>query len=631
MRKAQERGWAATAIVAIGLLVAPGACIGVLAQSEKDEPEECQETSKDKAAEQCPDSSSRGASSIATPGLDLHLEYRKRIAAAQEIAPLDFGMFGEQVSLYNGATEFSIHDIEIPGNAKDLPLRLSRKLAIDLQPQGGFAFYDSRLLGAGNWDIDVPYLVATYPTASGWLNCSTGLTPTVPLTFQTGEVWQGIQVNVPGESNRRMLSMLPSTPKPAGSATYRYTTAQRDVFECIPLTGGGEGLRMTTTNGVRYYFTVQAIRTAALIRKRDWIVDPVGGNISYTTIGRSRYYMLASKIEDRHGNTVEYAYNSSGHPARIWANDGREILVTYTSGRISSAVSNGRTWQYQYVASGSEYNLSKVIQPDASEWKYTYNGSLKPPAFSASETELNSYCDLDPPSITASYKLTATHPAGAIGQFYFSNRRHWRSGVAHSECTVEGIPPDQLVWNLSTPHFFDIMSLMSKTVTGPGIPAALVWDYDYWATDSLQGLFGDISLPTTYPCTTCDTEKTVVVTHPDGHSVHHRFGIQYWANEGRELGSQVRDAGNAIQKTDTITYLSDSAIDAQAFDGDFGAGMSDGSDPGSTRVRPVVQRITNQQGRDFIWEVKSGTGCPSSAYCFDTYARPTRITTRSTP
>lgn len=621
--------------MAIGLLVLPGAWTGAIAQSQEEESPQCEDpaTSKEKAAEECPQESPQSPMSTPLSGLDLHHEYRKRTDAAQEIAPLEFGLFGDQVSLYNGATTFSVHDIEIPGNAQQLPLRFSRKLAIDLQITSGLAIYDSRLLGAGNWDIDVPHLVATYPTSTGPVSCSAGLAPSSSSGFMTHEIWQGVQVNIPGEGSRKMLSLYGPGygPMPTGPGTYRYTTAQRDVFDCTALPGGGEGIRMTTASGLVYHFTVQTIRSAALISKRVWVSDPVNPHQSASNLGRSRYYMLASKIEDRFGNTIQYTYDSNGYPTRIWANDGREILIAYSSGRVTSATSNGRTWQYQYVASGSEYNLTKVIRPDLSEWKYSYSGALKLHVGTLSETEMNSYCDLDPITVYNPYTLIATHPSGAVGTFSFSNRRHWRSGVAHTECSMEGHPSIGVVWSLATPPFFDVMSLTSKSIGGPGIPSPHVWGYDYWSLNNIQALFGDIALPTSYPCTTCDTEKTVIVTHPGGDIVHHRFGIQYWFNEGRELGSELRNASNVIFKTETNEYLSEAASSSQAFFPQYGGSMWDGSDPSSTWIRPVVKRTTIQDGRNFIWQVPATCGPSGTRFCFDEFARPIKVTKSSSP
>ena len=441
-------------------------------------------------------------------------------------------------------------------------------------------------------------------------------------------MWQGVQVHVPGEGDRRLLGIgLLPIPKPTGGATYRYSTVARDVFDCVPLAGGGDGFRMTTTMGLRYYFTVTAIRSAAAIRKRTFVTDPVDSDQQMIFLARSRYYMLATKIEDRFGNAIEYTYNSSGHPTRIWSNDGSEILLTYTNGRLNSASSNGLTWQYHYVQAGDEYNLSSVVLPDASKWQYAYTGNLKPYWSGVAEVEQSAFCDTDPLMINAGYEVTATHPAGAEGQFSFINRRHWRSGVAYTECEMEGFPPYDVVFNLRTPHFFDVMSLKHKTISGPGIDAPMTWSYDFGS--GFQDLFGVHGQPITYPCTNCDTEKTVALTHPDGSQTLHRFGIQYWKNEGRLLATERRDAGGTVLRAETIDYVTDAQAPSQNFYTEYGGGLGDGSDPSTRWVRPEVRRTTIQQGRTHKWEVDAAACAPK--LCFDILARPTRVVKSSSP
>lgn len=51
-------------------------------------------------------------------GADIHplVEYDKRGRATQMVGALKDGLFGEQVNLFNGATEFSATDIDVQGN-----------------------------------------------------------------------------------------------------------------------------------------------------------------------------------------------------------------------------------------------------------------------------------------------------------------------------------------------------------------------------------------------------------------------------------------------------------------------------------------------------------------------------------
>ena len=133
---------------------------------------------------------------------------------------------------------------------------------------------------------------------------------------------------------------------------------------------------------------------------------------------RNRLYLLASKIEDRFGNTVEFQYNANGHPTRIWSNDEREITLAYTNGRLATATSHSRSWEYKYThaSSGLYARLSQVIQPDDSSWQYAYTDDLMPPSDPAGLPPLP-WCGGYPLRLDASLTLTATHPAGAVGTF----------------------------------------------------------------------------------------------------------------------------------------------------------------------------------------------------------------------
>ncbi|MDZ4729611.1 MAG: hypothetical protein SH820_06690 [Xanthomonadales bacterium] len=304
-------------------------------------------------------------------------------------------------------------------------MRLSRRYAIDLQPQDQLFTYDSLLRGLGNWDVEVPYLAATYTVAAGnALRCNGAYIPNLAGTFRRGEVWQGISISVPGKGSSSAMGVQTQTPRPSGGATYKLSTSERDLFDCIPMKVGftGEGFRMTTASGDRHYFDVATSRTAARLLK--YVNDSTGMPVP-VILDRNRLYLLASKIEDRFGNTVEFQYNSNGHPTRIWANDGREINLVYTAGRLTSATSHGRTWTYQYTntTSGLYARLSQVIQPDSSKWLYSYTDDLMPPIDGVGLPPLPWYGGF-PPIQEASLAVTATHPSGAIGTFNFNNRRH---------------------------------------------------------------------------------------------------------------------------------------------------------------------------------------------------------------
>lgn len=548
-------------------------------------------------------------------GVPTWVEYGKRIEATQRISALENGFAGESVSLYNGATSFSVTDIDVPGNSA-LPVRLVRRLAIELQPQDEIQPYDSLLHGAGNWEVEVPYMAATYPASMGWNanRCSGGSVPPTTMgpngIFWRVEVWQGISIHVPGRGDATALGLNSQVPVPSTGGPYRLTTTNRDMFDCIPMKAGlsGEGFRMTTTSGVRYYFDVGTTRAAAKLVKQ---IKPSGQLPFPVYLERNRYYLLASKIEDRFGNTVQFQYDASGHPTRIWSSDGRAITLVYSNGRLTSAISHGSTWQYQYDGSG---NLVAVVLPDTSRWQYAYTGTLMPSAPPPIYNLFKPWCQGTYSIIDDVFTLTATHPGGAKASFQFENKRHYRSGVHASECAQVGDPSDPS-YDLLVPYYYDVMSLTQKTLSGPGLQSA-TWNYSY---SGFAQLWGDHSQPPSYPCTTCTQSKTTTVTNPDGTSQRYLFGMVYQLNDGRLLQTDTLRADGSVIRTEASTYLSDAGAANQPFYGQYGNVLGSAADPLTARVRPVVQTVTTEDGATFTTTVNN----------FDGYARVAKQTQSS--
>ena len=560
--------------------------------------------------------------SVAATGIAPYQEYRKHLESAREIAPLDLGLFGEKINLYNGSTTFEVSDIALPGNGS-LPVNLTRRVSIEVQPQGEWA-YDTLLAGAGNWDIDVPYVAATYPQSSGWHSqrCSMGSVPPISNAgFHRSEVWQGIAISIPGRGSTNALGLGAQVPRPSDGRQYVLSTTERDVLECIPMKSGlpGEGFRMTTSSGTRYYFDVGVTRTAATLERWENRLNDVP---LQRLLRRNKFYLLASRLEDRFGNSVEFQYNAAGHPTRIWSSDGREIVLTYSNGRLTTATANGRTWQYQYHSiGGGRYGLAAAVQPDGSKWQYTYSGNLFPPAPSIDTLPPLPYCSQNPLLLDVGYQLSATHPSGASGTFTFSNRRHYRSGVHASECLAEGADPETRTYKLLTPHFFDVMSLDSKSIAGPGLHEALTWAYDYGA--NFETLWGSPSGPASYPCTTCTPYKVTTLTRPDASKERYRFGIVYWLNDSRELLVDTLNASGTTARSVATDYLAEVDVSKQNFHGVYGTVLGGVGDPALARVRPVVKRSIVQEGTTFLWQVPEGCG-GVGVHCFDAFGRPTQ-------
>ena len=557
--------------------------------------------------------------SFQAAAIEPYQEYRKRIESAQNLTALNDNMFGDSVSLFNGKTDFSNTDIDLPGNDV-LPVQLNRHYSAELIVQNGSS-YDSSLGGAGGWSVDVPYISGMFNMSVDWRNerCSVSMVPSVGGgAFQLTEVWQGNTVHIPGGSDRAMLGA--GTQMPTDGVQRKWTTKERDAFSCIPMQWGltGEGFLMQTSSGLRYYFDVAVKRYAGVMYKQ------LATGAPPTSFARNKTYILASKVVDRFGNSVHYEYNSKGNPTRIWSSDGREINLTYLNGQLDTATANGRSWKYQYGTVGGETRLSAVVLPDSSRWQYSYSNSLAIP-YTPWDGGTSPNCAVQPPASGIAFTLTVTHPGGAVGTFDFTDQRHYRSGVHRSECQSR-VTNSEYTYELSTPNFFDVMTLWRKSVSGPGLAQTLTWVYDY--DQGYQGLWGTNGQAAPYPCTTCPTEKITTVTNPDQSKTKHHYGFQYALNEGRLLATDTLDSSGVVRRTEATTYLAEAEVAGQNFSPRYGT-IYHGDDPSSAFVRPVVKNTITQDGVTFTSQVNKGCG-GSAVYCVDIFARPTNQTRSST-
>lgn len=534
-------------------------------------------------------------------------EYRKRVESAQTITALTSELMGESVSLYNGATEFRAVDIDVPGN-NALPVQMARRFKIELHPLGRGTAFNANLKGAESWDLEVPYIAGTFgggPWSS--TRCSVPSAPSA-IGFEPTEFWNGTSVHVPGESDRSMLIIPTGLEVPERAGLSQWTTRERDMFECIPMKSGlaGEGFSMLTADGRRFDFDVAVSRVQGTMIRTIGINTPTRARVQ-----RTRYYLLASRVSDRFGNYVDYSYNADGHPTSIQSSDGRLITMSYSNGRISSASAHGRTWHYEY----SGDFLSRVNLPDATAWSYAQTGTLSPnqPDWDGNS---NRTCSDQPPAISAPYQLSITHPGGALGVFTFSNGRQYRAGVHMSAClqrvqSSSGGDGGYYYYVLGTPNFYDVMSLRSKTVLGPGVDP-MVWTYTYGG--GYQPLFGSPGSPPAYPCTTCPADKTVTIIQPDGSANAYRYGFLYGVNEGQLLGTDTLSAAGELLRSEVNEYLTESQVQNQPFFPRYG-NIINGDSPTTATVRPLLRKTILQQGSQFTWEASG----------YDIFGRPVSV------
>ena len=273
----------------------------------------------------------QGQDSPLTP----QLEHVKRLRTGEQVGALSSGLFGDGVSLYNGATEFAVVDIDLPGNFA-LPVQLRRRFKVEsfkqVEPLGGF----------GNWEIDVPYLHGTFDGMYKWntasngssSRCSTLWYPRTNIPFEIADIWSGTHMHLPGTAESELLYLPPSGGAvPSDGASYLWGTSSLHRFKCTASTSNGypgQGFIALDTAGNRYYFDVGIERSAGTLR-----------DVSGTLRGRTRVYLMASRVEDRHGNWVAYQYTGDKLTG-ISASDGRAITLTWSGNILVKANAHGR-------------------------------------------------------------------------------------------------------------------------------------------------------------------------------------------------------------------------------------------------------------------------------------------------
>ncbi|NUO78361.1 MAG: RHS repeat protein [Lysobacter sp.] len=605
-------------------------------------------------------------------------EYQKKIQAASTITAAGTGFFGNRTTDSTGKTEFVNVDIDVPGNSA-LPVQFGRRLSID------WLYLPEQLGGLGNWDIEVPYIQTTVSSNMGWSianpsspdrykRCSfPGLPYVEGLLVNPEEVSQGYRLHVPGMGDESMLVDTTVNVDPTNGASHPWVLKSMGRLGCLPTAKNGypgEGFYLLTTDGLKYYFDYAVERTALTIRK-----GPKG--IPGYNMARKNLYLLATRIEDRFGNYVDYTY-TNGQLTSIAANDGRQITVQYAANSVTAS-SHGRTWTYS-LQNG---HLTAVTNPDGSTWQYSpygFGGIYNEPQ---SDSLGLSYFDPGNMCLTPSdqgryageFPFVVKHPSGANATFNFDGRRFYRSRVPYhcfidffdhevkvaggainftasvpwttvyhmsmlgvewtatlsgyadfdSQGTTEDVVNVSGYARIGIPNYFDVYSLKSLVITGPGLTAATT-AYAY-GEDAYPycGMYDhQTGLPTGVTCSqdpcadgSCDgVGRTTTITLPTGTVIKKRYGVIYEKNEGELLSEQIfNNAGIPVQRAD-YTYVQDEEMGQHPFPDEAGLGFHDRME---SRLRPLVSTVLQRDGVTYSNIVDS----------FDQFARPTSVTRAS--
>jgi hypothetical protein len=574
--------------------------------------------------------------------------YNQTIKHSQNISALESDLFGDQTSLLDGATEFKVTDISVP-TSSGIPLVFGRSLNVNAQTndrRGGSTDWSKSPLGA-YWNIDVPYLRATFDAMRGWVGAdgnaqwrctragqgppgSYGVGSFSNIFYDADSFFSGITVNIPGYGTESAMGLIGGTPQQIGGDFYYAKTKSEWRIGCTPTIKNnvGEGFTVLLPDGVRYRFDWLVIRAISSVvdttchdstffRSQASHISQSNHCAVGASLPRIEAMMYATEAVDRYGNKVNYSFDSA-NPSRllrIESSEGAAISMNYGSSNRLQAVSVGdRIWRYEVGNS-----LDRVVLPDSSAWSYVYGSNMTDITwYDVLRVWRNCRVNIDTkytavaPGVGESNFTTISSPSGAIATFHFRRILH---GTKQSESScyfatdVHGIPIAPVVTN---PSAYQAVSLYKKIISGPGLTARQ-WDYEY------------------SPSWVAPYMSTTTVRDSAGTVRRYIYGNDAAKNYGQLLEMTVGTSSEVLRK-ETYYYLE--SAQGQNFQERAGnvysiAGRSWGGGFFSLN-RPLYKTVVIENGVNFVNVVN--TGClQSGAYCFDSLVRPLRITKSSAP
>lgn len=563
-------------------------------------------------------------------------EYDKLINNRKAVVALGPDLFGDSVDLATGALSFSVTDVSIPGN-NALPVAVTRTYsAVSRNDTGGdYPF--------GDWEIDIPNISGLFSTTWHDDRCDRAVPPSVLMvgsqtTFESAggqQYWKGNTAQMPGGGELLLLDA--ASPRPTTGGPYRWGTAGRAVFSCLPSVNNasGQGFFAVGADGTKYWFNHMA-QYVAPDYSHVWQHSP--GQYASGTVQRKKNALYVTRVEDRFGNHVTYSYsNAYNQPLKvdaITASDGRQITFGHSNGRISRVTAGGRSWHYGYAG-----GLSSVQQPDGSQWIINFAEFSRAGIeyFGTSDPNWRSCFrpgGLDP-LFSGPFTGTVLHPSGAIGTFVTAPVVHGRSNVP---AICQNYVPRNQIGERDTSNDYAVfpikwhaISLQSKTIEGPALPSQ-TWSYGY---GSVVSYFYPDGQTEPYKCNTescaepvclsesCAGTSRTTVSGPDGWK-RYTFGNSYRYNEGKLLKIEEGTGETDILRTTSKSY--EFGQPGQPYPTRVGRSAMDYLGDGFTAEypRPEIGQVIQQDGVAF--SRTTDKGCSSAtAYCLDGFLRPTRV------
>ncbi len=485
---------------------------------------------------------------------DMEVNWNVRQATDSRLTMLDNALMGDSVDPDTGGLNFSHVDVSIPGN-------FGLEVAVRRNLSQGWKYHSSVSAEFGDWWLDVPRVTQLVPEQGVTAFACTdqqqpesiaitvgGTSGGEPIEVEVSykDYSDGLHLHVPGAGSKMIMRELTGAQWAADTAM---ATTDNWIFKCrapSANTIGYEGLTAYSPSGDEYIFD-----------RVQFVKAPDGIARNQGAFGRTYFTLLATKVTDVNGNTVDYSYDSLNRLTSISASDGRLITLSYTgsSKLISSVTANGRTWTYTYAPQPSIPRLTQVTLPDSKTWSFSLQGMR---------------AEVTPGSCTsADATLTMTHPYGMTGTFVLSETKHWKkitvlrnlAGICYGTDLEQGT----LDW-----PYFETMSVKSKTLSGTGYPSATwSWAYEGWSGQGNGATGGD--------------QKWTEMTDPLGRKTKWYHNRNSGASEG-VLEKVELKSGAAILSTRTETLVSDGPIGVHYMNSVMGSASRAPRHPATTTI-----------------------------------------------
>lgn len=570
-------------------------------------------------------------------GLSAEEAVFSRVRHGGAIESLGDNPFGEVFHAKTGQLNFRQVDISLKGAGPEIEIARTFSGAgkVDIGSTGR-GFY-------ADWDLDLPrittlvpsnrnYHISGKPVSSGvggpWRvagadptkvcsNFGKPLPAAVNIWFklEPEEWWEGVQLKVGGKTSEVLSN---TEPRKAFGESIRLVTKDGWAITCLPKTANGEpgeAFLAISPDGTRYWMDwpeYQMTQSTQMPTRWDAETSEVG-----SVLERDIAMYLPSKIQDRFGNILTFKY-ASHRLVSIEANDGRKVELSWMNANaavidaragtgfidkisVIGRDGNRRTWSYGYqvvsrpataLRKGLAYNkyyLTSVTLPDGRAW----NISLYPVQNVNYKNKGDGACDYGrgdfPSSITASMK----HPSGLSVSYDYARTWFMRAGLP--EHCLYAITEEYGEFVNYMPNPYWLVSLTTKTISGPGISTPLVTRYNYIGASSLSRNSDERN---------ASPQVSTEITLPGGAVDRYSYVNTWGVSEGDLLSVERKSATNGpTMRKETFTYATGKEGLFSERAGIYPMPWTLSNTAQIETNRPLKVKEMQQDGQSYVWRV----------------------------